>query len=191
MTPADQSQVHLMIQQAMAKNSQSQRFNLSNANRHQHNRTDGAPISANDITAGNSTTGTVTLETITTYNIGVNFNPTRLDIQGNVTGASGEKFLVVGIAQFGPSFYLQPGTSTSVVIGGQPETIVQSSSYIGGIAGTGGALHTVADQEHIVDVEYSGIHARATVIGYSNKGIIIQVNNLDSGWAMNLNFTIS
>lgn len=188
MNTQDQQIVRQMIQQEMMKSSQADRFNMTNIKRHQH-KNDTFSINQNDITPGNSTTGTITLAQVTTYNIGVNFNPTTLDIQGNVTGASGEKFLVVGVAQFGPGFYLQPGTSTSVIIGGQPETIIQSCCYIGGIGG--GALHTVADQGHIVDVEYGGVHARATVTGYSNKGIIVQVNNLDSGWAMNLNFTIS
>lgn len=188
MNSQDLAQVQSMIRQEMAKSSQASRFNLTDIQRHQHSKNDVAPVNQNDIAPGNSTTGTVTFAQATTYNIGVNFNPTRVDVQGNVTGALGEKFLVVGVAKFGPSFYLQPGTTTSVVIGGQPESIVQSCCYIGG---TGGALHTVADQGHIVDVEYSGIHARATIQSYSSRGIIVKVDNLDSGWAMNLNWTIS
>lgn len=190
MNPQLRSEIQQIIQQEMAKNSQKNRFNLNTNPRHQHTKNDVAPISQNDITPGNSTTGTITFAQATTYNIGVNFNPTTVLVHGNVTGASGEKFMTVGSAQFGPSFYLQPGTSTSVVIGGQPETIIQSSTYFGT---DGTFFHTVAGEEHIVDVEYplGTIHARATIIGYSNKGVIVQVNTLSSGWTMNLNFTIS
>lgn len=178
-----------MIQQAIAKNEQANRFNLVNISRHQHNRSDVAPISQNDITPGNSTTGSITLATQTTYNIGVNFNPTSVFVHGNVVGASGERFITVGSAQFGPGFYLQPGTSTSVIIGGQPETIVQSCTYFGSAAGT---FHTVADEQHIVDIFYSGtVFARATITGYSSAGIIVVVDTLTSGWSMNLNFMIT
>lgn len=184
------SQIRQLIQQEIARNSQSSRFNLVNTTRHQHTKNDVAPISQNDITPGNSTTGTISFEQATTYNIGVNFNPTAVFVHGNITGASGEKYITVGSAQFGPGFYLQPGTATSVMIGGARETLIQSCTYFGS---TGTAFHTVASEEHIVDVEYplGTIHARATITGYSNKGIIVQVDNLDSGWAMNLNFTIS
>lgn len=190
---ANDAYIRQIVQQELAKSSQSKRFNLTDTTRHQHTKNDSAPVSQNDITPGNSVEGTITFAQTTVYKIGVNFNPTSVFVHGNVTGNGGEKFLVVGNAQFGPSFYLQPGTSTSVVTGGPRQTIIQSSSYFGGTSGVGGALHTVADEGHIVDVEYplGTIHARATIIGYDNKNLLVEVNNLDGGWAINLSFTIT
>ncbi len=187
----DQNLVRQMIQQEMTKSSQSQRFNLSNANRHQHNRTDGAPISANDITPGNSIiSGSITFQTQTTYTIGVNFNPTSILLQGTVVDPSGNEYMCIGSAQFGPSFYLQPGTNTSVVVGGAPETKVQTSTF-GGWNGSKFVSGT-SKGGHIVDVFPGGtIQVRADIIGYSNKGIQIEFTYLTSGWYALLNFTIT
>lgn len=191
MNTQDQNLVRQMIQQEMTKSSQANRFNLTNTTRHQHTRNDIAAVNYNDIAPGTSTTGTITFAQQTTYNIGVNFNPKTIFVHGNIIGNLGERFITTGSAVFGPSFYLQPGTSTSVKPGGLPETIIQSSTCFG--VDTNNSIHTVAGEEHIVDVEYplGTIHARMTVTGYSNKGIIVSVDNLSSGWTMNLNFTIS
>lgn len=188
---SNDSQIRAIVQQEVARIQQSQRFNLTNTSRHQHTTTDIAPISANDITPGNSVTGSITFAQQTTYNIGVNFNPSTVVVNGNVIGPSNQRFLTVGTAKFGPSLYLQPNTSTSVKAGGVPETIIQCCSYFGAES-SGGAMHTLVDEGHIVDIEYSGtIFARATITGYSNQGIILVVDDLVSGWSMNLNLTIS
>lgn len=174
----------------MARNNQNQRFNLTNTSRHQHTGNDIAPINANDITPGNSVTGSITFAQATTYNIGVNFNPSLIEVNGNVVGNSGERFITVGSARFGPSFYLQPNTTTSVKVGGVPETIIQCCTYFG--VDSGGGFHTLADEGHIVDIFYaSTVHARMTINSYSNQGIIVTVDDLDPSWTMNLNFTIS
>lgn len=184
------SQIRQLIQQEIAKNSQANRFNLTNTSRHQHTRNDVAPISQNDITPGNSTCGSISFAQATTYTIGVNFNPTSVLVQGTVVDPSGNEYMCIGSAQFGPSFYLQPGTSTSVVVGGAPETIVQTSTF-GGWNGSKFVSGT-SKGGHIVDVFPGGtIQIRAQIIGYSNKGILLQFSTLTSGWEALLNFTIS
>lgn len=174
------------------RSAQSNRFNLTNTTRHQHTQNDVAPINQNDITPGNTVVGSaITFAQKVVYKIGVNFNPTSVLIHGNVTGASGEKFFIVGNAQFGPSLYLQPNTTNSVITGGSRQTIVQAASYFGY---DGTSFHTlVSDGPNIVDVAYPAntIHARAQIIGYNNKNLLFQVTDLDAGWAINASFTIT
>ena len=189
MTPADQSLVQQMIQQAIAVNAQANRFNITNTSRHQHTVNDSAPVSYNDLTPGNSVEGSITFAQAVVYKIGVNFNPTTISAHGNVIGPGSQRFITVGQAKIGPSFYLQPGTSTSVITGGAKENIIQSCTYFGS---DGSAFHTLVDEGHIVDVTYGGtIYARATITGYSNQNLLFSVETLVSGWNINLSLTIS
>lgn len=183
------SQIKQLIQQEIHKNAQASRFNLVDVQQHDHGGIGSRPINQSNIMPGNSTAGSVSFAQATTYNIGTNFNPSTVLMHGNVTGSSGQRFFTIGNAKFGPSFYLQPATATSVAPGGTAETIIQCSSYYGN---DGGTIHTLASEEHVVDIFYSGtLFARATITGYSKSGIIVIVDTLASGWEINLSFTIS
>lgn len=205
MTPADQQQVQGMIQQALAKSNQQARFNLNVNPRITHNGLDSPQISQSRIASKLRAEGTVTFSEATTYKLGTTFNPTAVWVHGNVTGPSGEKFLVVGNAQLGPSFYFQPQSATSVSLGGPQQNVVQSASYFG--FDSAKTFHTLVGEEHIVDISYSGlVFARATVgqwVEQANStfvnappqfdatGIYISVNTLDSGWIINLSWTVT
>lgn len=192
MSPGDQAQVQRMIQQEIMKSNQMAKFNLNTTPSHRHTGKGGdAPnISQTDIIPGLKAEGRISFAQTTTYKVGLTFNPQAIYIQGNVTGALGEKFIVVANAQFGPSYYMQPQSTTSTVIGGPQQKILQSSTYFG--IDSGGTAHTVADEGHIVDVEYplNTIHARVTITGYDATGIYVQVTTLASGWEITLSFTV-
>lgn len=183
--------IRQIIQQEIYKARQMGSFNLQNVNRHEHNRISSNPINQSNIIPGLKAEGRISFAQKTTYKIGLTFNPNAIFIQGNVTGASGEKFVIVANAQFGPSYYMQPQSTTSVVIGGPQQNILQSTTYFG--VDSGGGAHTVADEGHIVDVEYplSTIHARATITKYDNSAIYVNIDNLDSGWQITLSFTVT
>lgn len=75
--------------------------------------------------------------------------------------------LVVGDVFLGPSFYLQPQSSDSVVVGGTPQVVIQSSScLIINDSGTGGVTLAEAGEGHVVDVAFPNLAtpvARATI----------------------------
>ncbi len=178
------------VKQQIQSAASNTRFQLSGVTRHIHNGTDSPKITQSNILPGFRTEGSITFAQKTVYKIGITFNPTAIWVHGNVIGNAGERFIVTGNAQLGPSFYLQPSTSTSVLTGGPIQNIIQSTTYYG--IDSGGAVHTLVDEGHIVDVFYSAtIHARATVIGYDNTAVYVQVDNLDASWVMNLSWTIT
>jgi hypothetical protein len=189
----NEQQIRAIVQSEIQTQSSANRFGLNMTPTHYHtgNAGDGPQISENYIVAGESLEGSITFAQQTTYQIATNFNPKAIWLHGNATGASGEKFLVVGNAQLGGnSFYLQPGTTTSVLVGGTPQTIIQSNTYFGG---TGSSLYTIVDEGHIANIEYpkGTIYARATITAFSNKSITVVVDTLTSGWEFNLSFTIT
>lgn len=190
----NEQQIRAMIQgEILAANSAS-RFGISMNSNHAHTGIDAPQISQNNILPGNSVEGSIKFATAQrTYKIGVNFNPTAVFVHGNATGsASGEKFIIVGNAQLGPSLYLQPGpaSSLSVVPGGPPQTIIQSCTYFG--MDVGNAPHTLVSEQHIANVEYGGnVLARMTITGYDNKNLLVYTDILTSGWVFNLSFTIT
>lgn len=102
---------------------------------------------------------------------------------------------VVGSAQLGKSFYFQPQSSNSVVTGGLPETIIQSSSYFL-CDNSNPALpvfRTSAGEFHLVSVAYpnqSTIVARATVTEFAIDHVSILVQLAD-GWTINGNFVVT
>lgn len=195
--PLTEQQVRQMIQQEMAKSNQAGVFSMSPISSHTHTGKgqDGPQINQNDILPGLRTEGSIKMIRQTTYLIGINFNPTAIWIHGNVVGASGEKFMVVGNAQLGQSFYLQPSNSNSVVTGGPLQKVIQSNTYFGGTSGAGGVLHTLVDEGHIINVSgyptKNDIYVRATITGFDNKGIYISVDTLSSGWEINISWTVT
>lgn len=192
----NEQQIKQLIQQEIHKNQQAQRFNLNSIPRHTHNGVDSPPVNQGDIKPGLRAEGSITFARQTVYKIGVNFNPTALWVHGNVTGPLGEKFMIVGNAQIGPSFYLQPSNSNSVVTGGPQQKLIQSNTYFG--LDSGGGVHTLVDEGHIVNVFYGGnVLVRATVGDasqnhiYDNKSISIYVDTLTTGWAINISWTVT
>lgn len=194
----DDSDILELIQSEVHKAQQAGKFNLTTPPNHRHTgRGQDAPrINQADIIPGQRAEGSITMEQETVYKIGVIFNPSAIWVHGNVTGPNGEKFLIVGNAQIGSSFYLQPSNSVSVITGGPQQNIIQSTSYFG--VDSGGSFHTLVDEGHIVDIFYGGVlHVRATVGNvnqtkiYDSNNIYVFVNTLVSGWTINLSWTVT
>jgi hypothetical protein len=149
-----------------------------------------------------SVSGNITFSQVATYTINLNssFTPSNIQAYGNIIGTTGQRYFSVGSANLSPSFYLQPGTNTSVITGTiqypfidpvlKTTVPLQSSAYFGAES-AGGAMHTLSGEGHIVNVFYTTAHARATVTSFSKSKIEIVVSNLDAGWEINMNYVIT
>lgn len=190
MADLNEQQIRSLVQDEIRKTNGANRFQLSSIPRHIHNGTDSPKITQSNVLLGFRAEGRITFAQQTQYRIGITFNPTAIYLQGNVIGNAGERFIIVGNAQLGASFYMQPGTTTSVITGGPVQSLIQSTTYFG--VDSGGAFHTVADEGHIVDVEYplATVHARATITKFDSTAVYVQVDTLAAGWTMNLSWTI-
>ena len=118
-----------------------------------------------------------------------------------VDGSSiGVRCQIIGSANLGPSFYLQPQSSSSVVTGDIQYPFVdpilgvtvplQSSSYLW--TQSSNIFKALAGEGHIVNVEAGGtIYARATVTDFSKERIEIVVYDLDTNWTIQANLVIT
>lgn len=188
------AQIRQLIQSEIMKANQAGKFNLNVTPAHTHTGKGGdAPqINQSDILPGQRVSGNITMAQQTTYTIGTIFRPTTIWFYGNVTDLTdGIRATVVGSAYIGPSYYLQPGTSTSVITGGPQQQIIQSSQYLG-VQGT--TAHTIAGEGHIIDVGWPDggtLVARATVTDVGANYIKVTVNNLATNWSIVGNWVIS
>lgn len=168
---------------------------------HDHDGTITPNISQSDITPSIRASGNITMSTDgRTYSLGLISNPTSILFYGVAThttaGTIDIRAFLIGNAQLGKSFYFQPKTPSSVTAGGLPEVIIQSSTYFGvtgSNAGAASAVHALADEEHLVDVEYPAkgtIVARATVTLFTVDHVEVQVSLAD-GWAIQGNFVVT
>lgn len=202
----DENKIRQIVREEMQRGSNASRFNLSNISNHKHNGVDSLRINADDLVPSTSVSGSITFaqERLYTLRLNSSFTPTHIMCYGNVVGGS-QRYITFGTAQLTPSFYFQPDTDTSVTVGGPQYPFVdpnhpeygtqipmQSSIYFGAES-AGGALHTLAGNFHIVDIQFpvGTPHARATVIGYSRDAILVQVDDLDGGWEINATFVVS
>ncbi len=195
LSPEDQNQIQRMIQQEMQKNTSQSRFQLANIPRHIHNGIDSLPINQSDITPSIRASGSITFATSTEYRLGITFNPSSVWFYGaavhRTAGTIDMRAHVVGNAQLGPTYYFQPLTTTSVQIGGNLQNIIQSSSaFLIDSTTSPVTVRVVVDEGNLVDVEYPGIVARATIVNYSSEAVIIDVT-LASGWSIIGNYLVT
>ncbi len=202
----DEQKIRRIVQEELRRSAGDGRFGLRSVPKHAHTGNDGTPrIQATDILPSVSVSGSITFAAEAIYTIKLNglLTPRSVVAYGNVIGSGTERYAFVGSAQLGPSFYLQPETTRSVVPGGPQYPFIdpnfpeygnnipmQSSSYYGSETNTG-ARHTLAGNGHIIDIQYSGIHARATVIDFGRDSITVAVSDLDAGWEINANFVVT
>ena len=173
---------------------------------HRHNGADSPRIRTQDIEHNLASTGSITMSTDgTAYRIGLNakpgsgVSPSQIRFNGivvNSTSSPTIRAIVVGDAYLGRSFYNQPNGSTAVDIGGAPQIVIQSSSYLMvNDSGSGSVTRAQVSEGHIVSVTSpvdGTVVARATIpdLGYYNTGtgnpiqagaLIVEVE-LASGW---------
>jgi len=152
------------------------KYGVASVPRHTHNGFDAPKVNAWDLNQSQASTGSITMSTDgTRYRIGLNlkpglsFAPSIVRFNGIVvnpsTAAPTIRALVCGDAFIGSSFYQQPESSTSVNIGGIPQVVIQSSSYIlVNNSGAGPATQALTSEGHIISVTFNGnIVARATI----------------------------
>lgn len=183
------------------------KYGVAKVPNHTHNGYDSPRVSAWNLEQSQGSTGSITMSTDgQRYRIGINlksglsFAPCQIRFNGivvNSTSAPTIRALVVGDAFVGPSFYQQPESSTSVNIGGIPQVVIQSSSYLLiNNSGSGGLTRAQVSEGHIVSVTFptsSDIVARATIpdlglntgatdSGPISEGDLVVDVELASGW---------
>lgn len=121
----------------------------------------------------------------------------------STSSAPSTRAILVGSANLGPSFYFQPGSTTSVVTGNIQYPFVDPNIDGGTVVPLQSSMYFLATNSsttyrgqpgegHIVDVQYSGnIYARATVTEFSRSKIVFNVSNLSSGWEIYANIVIT
>lgn len=203
----DEKQVRRIVQQEIQKSSKGSQFGVQNVPFHLHNGVDSPSLKEGNIMPSVSASGSVTFASVAVYTLYINaaFTPRSVFCTGNVIGNTTEKYAFTGTAQLGPSFYLQPQDSRTVIVGGSQYPFtdpnnpsygtnipMQSCSYYGSESNAG-ARHTLVGNFHIIDIQYpSGTsHARATIIDFSKTAITLAVETLDTGWSINANFVIT
>lgn len=193
-----------LIQQEIQSYMVQKQYSLSKIPAHIHNGVDAPQINQANIKGGQGISGKVTFSQIKTYSIGLAFNPTFVSVEGIVVDsltAPTIRCLTQGKAYLGGGTYMQPGTSTTTVVGTINDSILQSCSYLSVntfLSLGANVFHTLASEGHIVSVQYpvsvpfdpTDYHARAKIIGFSSTELLFQVEYLDAGWSMVLNFLI-
>jgi hypothetical protein len=159
-------------------------------------------------TAGINVTSIVTTGTATTPASTGNLNK----VAGTGSGSSniaytaitdgtalGARCQIVGSANLGPSFFLQPDSTSSVIIGDiqypffdpilKVTVPLQSNSYIW--VQSPNIFKALAGEFHIVNVEAGTIYARATVTEFSKDKVVIVVSDLETDWKIQANIVIT
>jgi len=104
--------------------------------RHVHNGKDSPKINQADVVPGIGTTGSMTFATSgRQYKVKLTFNPTQIFFNGVVTNGT-NRFMIVGSAYLGKSFYLQ-SDSVDQVVPGPYFNVIQSctAAAITGVTG--------------------------------------------------------
>jgi len=175
---------------------QGNRYGIAKVPLHYHNNIDSPNIPSQSIIQGARVCGDITMaQANVTYQIATPFKPRSIIFNGIVYNNSGVgitiRALVNGRAELGTSYYLQPGTATTVIAGTQLEKVIQSYAML--LVDSSGANKNaaLANDQHIISVTYNGtIVARATVTGYSNGYVNVYTDTLGAGWEIQGAWTI-
>ncbi len=168
---------------------------------HSHNGLGSAQIFQKDIILTTKSVGSVTMSTSgNTYTIGMPLGCKNImfygfashydsDIYGS--GTRDVRVLIIGSAQLGFGYNLQPSTTTSVVVGGMPQNITQSS--VNQIV-LGPVMNTNVSEYYLGSVSYQTVaggtvYSPATmeITKYKEDGIEVTVT-LSAGWGIVGNF---
>lgn len=202
----DETRIRRIMQEEIRKSATSNQFGLQKIPFHTHNGVDSPQVKEENLVQSVSVSGNISFESSDEYTIYLNssFTPSSILVYGNVVGSGAELYMTLGSANLVPSFYLQPATTRTVVTGSveypfvdpnlDPKSTVplQSSVYIGAESTTtGGGMHSLSSEGHVVNVFYGGdIKARATITEFGKSAIKIQTT-IDAGWSINANFVIT
>lgn len=161
---------------------------------HKHNNVDNLQIRQSDVLPSTRATGRIQFSEVKRYtlNINSNPNPTLIICYGVVVDDDTSPTIRIntfGTAELGQSYYFQPLTTDSVTPGPM-QRFVQASTYLS--VQNGGTFHALADEGHLVDVEYpvGTIHARMTLVSFDKSTITLDVTDLDAGWSIIVNLVV-
>ena len=176
---------------------------------HTHNGVDSPRIPASSVIPVLRGSGNINFATsLTRYKLSITGNPTQMLFYGNATHTSGGaidiRAMLMGSAQFGPSYFLQPVNASSVAPGIIGNVIQSGQAFV--VSNSATDVRTLSTEGHLVTVNSAGsIVARATIpnpwtyadasFGYTTKGwgvgfVYIDVY-LASGWEINGNCVIT
>ena len=127
---------------------------------------------------------------LSTDSVSIGNSPVQPFIQSSsymMTSLGGHTITYAGtsIGSSGSTFLTPP-----VLTPGQAQALTSVSLNTSAITVYTPVFHALTDEGHLVDVEYSGIHARMTLTGYTQNSITLHVDNLDSGWAIIVNLVV-
>lgn len=216
MANLDENRIRQIVQEEVRRNESAGRFGFRNIPNHTHNGLDSLAIKQDSIIPAASITGTITIDTATTYTLNLNasFTPQIVTVDGVLTGTSpvtGQtaRVHVVGSALLTPSFYLEENrpdgqaTANTTVdtldlqfpFNGKP---AQESSFLWVVkSGSNNEAYAGASRDHLVSVFYgtdsstSDDVARVTLTQFSKNSLTLEVPVLVSGWTIFLNVNIS
>lgn len=179
---------------------------------HTHDGIASPKIPAANVVPSLRASGNITMSTTgTRYKLGLPFNPSMLQFYGNVVHYSAPgnpdiRASVYGTACFGPSYYFQPESATSVTVGGPIQNVIQSSSMLltsesaltnfvalsseGHLIRVQNALGTLVASATIPNLSTQEAWSDLTDKGYGPGYVFVDVT-LDTDWEINGNFVVT
>lgn len=201
----DEKQIRQIVQQELQRSNNASRFTVNSIPQHTHDGINSPQIKQENIIPSVSVSGRITFaqETDYTLNLNASFTPSHISLYGLAYNGT-ERCMVVGSANLGPSFYFQPGQTTTSVITGNVQypfidpninggTVVplQSSMYVY-VSNGSTTFHGQPGEGHIVDVQWSGtVYARATITSFNRNAVTFHVDTLVAGWEIYTNIVIT
>jgi hypothetical protein len=207
------AQIRKIVQEEIRRSNDASRFRVNAIPEHVHNGTDSPKLNADNIIPATSVVGNVEFSQKKTYKINLNssFTPQRVVVNGIASGTYDGvqvRSTFSGIALLTKTLYLQPSTSTSVVVGnveypfnGVPAQNSSSisvfrSSYNFGGGTVANPVFATASEFHICSIgipnnNIANIQARATITDFSRDFITVDIPYLNSGWTLFINFSIT
>lgn len=168
---------------------------------HGHSGRDGSEnVSQENILPPVRAVGSVTMATDgRVYKIGIprgckniSFNAIAFHYSGDVweSGSRDARVIIIGNAYLGQSFNLQPDTTSSVVVGGLLQNIIQSS--INQVV-VGSTLTSNISEYYLASVVYpsAGVYPVVLEITKYEENFIEVTATLSAGWGVIGNFNIS
>jgi len=202
----DENKVKKLIEQELNKREAKQRFGRQNVPNHVHDGGESPKIRDLDIDRNPGVIGSVTFSTVgQEYTFRLNMPQTpRMVYCNGIVYDTNRRILTNGIAYLGKGYYLQPDTSSSVVVGDLPypaateqpdgstkNVPIQGSSWLWADKSNGADYKAAVSENHIVSVGFSGtIYARVTVVDFSKDKVVFSVPYLESGYEVIANFLI-
>jgi hypothetical protein len=213
------AQIRKIVREEIQRANGSARFRVNSIPEHTHDGVNSPRIREESLIPNASIVGSVTFATVQTYTIQLNasFTPKQMQVYGIMVGVEGTndpvRGIIVGSAQFTPTFYLQDPTSadtpdnyvitgdlqfpfngvTGGITPGKSGVPAQTCAWFKAASITGSDDYRAAvSEDHIASVTYGNIiRARVSVVDFSKNAITLKCSHMEPNWYLILNFVIS